>query len=484
MAVADDSGGRAPTVPDDAGPVERQLFGVHEFDTWAAFLGANDWGKTADGVRGLALDVRRVVGRLTAADEPWTGPAAEAAFASLRTLATSLEDRAAEFDRIQVGLDRARQSATDAMVSYHREVRSISTAVDRADFERQAPRAPGGAPAPDGVAFDAAGFERALAARQAEREAAATRVLDTFTARLGEAADALPVDSPPDAVAVDRGSGGGDGAGVGGAGHGSSRYVAPSGGAGTSGPASSGASGTVSSGAVSSGAVSSGAMEVGPGTGAGSGVGAGAGPGGSGGVVVDSPVTGGGLTPIGPDPAAGPGAVGSSSAGVTPAGSGLAGTAAGVGGLAAGGAARLVGRAGAMSAGGLAGRSSLVVGVPSAAAGGGASRGVSGGVGRSGVVPVGGQAGTAGGRAGTGTTGRAGSTGIRSGRFGASRPVDAARGSTGAAHGPVVSAAAGAGRRGHDGAVDDDRIDVESLTHEDESAWFDGQDDASPPVWR
>ncbi|MGL5862906.1 MAG: hypothetical protein ACRCY9_16795, partial [Phycicoccus sp.] len=438
MAVLDDSGGRGPTVPDDAGPVERQLFGVHEFDTWAAFLGSNDWGRTADGVRDLALDVRRVVGRLTAADEPWTGPAAEAAFASLRTLATSLEDRAAEFGRIQTGLDRAREAAIDARVSYHREVQSVSTAVDRADFERQVPRSPGGGPAPDGVAFDAAGFDRAVAGRQAEREAAATRVLDAFTAQIGEAADAMPVDAPPDAVVVDRAAGVGGGAGGvaggGGAGRGVSQYAAPSG-----------------DGGVTSGTSSSGGTQVGAGVGGG--VGGAVVPGGSGEVVVDGPATGGGLTPVGPDPATGPGPAASSPVGGGTAGAGLggigsspAGAAVGVGGLAAGGAAGLVGRAGWTSAGGLAGRPSLVVGTPSAASGGarasGASRGAAGVAGRSGVVPVGGQAGAAGGArasgASRGAAGVAGRSGVvpvggQAGAAGGARSSGASRGAAGVA---------------------------------------------------
>ncbi|MBM6404228.1 hypothetical protein JQN72_08225 [Phycicoccus sp. CSK15P-2] len=484
MPIPDDAP-YTPALPDDAGPHERTLHDIYGFSTVLVRMTAEDWGKTADQVETLAADVRSVVGALRGADVPWEGAAADSAYSSLDVLAKALDARASEITDIRKGLESAADAADVARTSYASQVRSISTSVDRSDYET------------DGSTFNITGYEAALAGRREERDAAAKQVLDRFNASMSGAAGQMPVDAPDDRERVPSSPG------------------APGSSNPSSYPTSSGPSGGSTT--SSQGQVQSTGVRQPPTT-----------------VVVEPPQTfppttqppqypPGTTTPPpvmtppessqpgwtpgptldGPtDGSTNPGGVGSTtwsgtgsgSSGPGGSGGGL-GSAAGVGGLVAGGAGMLgrargsafglgssgrpvvaaggsgstTGRAGSTARGGVTGRT----GATGGGAGAAGSRGAAGAGGGRPVVAAGGQ----------GAARGAGGTGARGGR-GAGRTVATRLGETRGRGGGVVASGQGAGGRGRSGRSERDEVDVESLTHEDEETWYEGEDDASPPVWR
>ena len=85
-------------MPADAGPTERALYEIYDFQTGIVSYTASQWKTTADEITDLASSVRQVVRELRRAPdggEAWSGSAAEAAYESLGKLATNLDRHAA-----------------------------------------------------------------------------------------------------------------------------------------------------------------------------------------------------------------------------------------------------------------------------------------------------------------------------------------------------------------------------------------------------
>ncbi|WP_030527406.1 WXG100 family type VII secretion target [Phycicoccus jejuensis] len=488
--VIPDEGPSNPALPADAGPNERKLYGIYGFSTVLVRMTADDWGTTADTVSNLATEVRSVITKLQGADRPWTGPAADAAYATLQRLAGQLDDRAEEITGIKRGLNQAADAADTARQAYQNTVRTISTDVDRSSYEHTQARQ-GGQPAPDGKVFDQAGFDAAVAAQREQREQQSATVLAGFGSGIRGAAREMPV-AAQDSVTIDPGSSGGGGGGGGypsGGGPSGGSYVAPSGG---------GGGGGVYHVSHPTGWVQEPVVEnpqpptTTPPTTT---------------PPVEPPAP---VSPVSPTPTpvhldggttgtVTPGGAGSTGwAGTAPGGGSSGGGAGGLGGAGAVGGGALMGGAallgkgvlgrmggGAFGAAGAAGRPGLVAGSTSAAgrgAGGAAGRGAAGAAGRTTVAPGGqGAAARGGARGAGGGRGAAGVTGSRStGKYGV--PKVGESGGRGAGAKGAVGAASGGrgGRRGRD----EQAQDVDHLTHEDEETWFEGEDDATPPVWR
>jgi hypothetical protein len=462
----DDGGSGRPPLPAEAGPTERTLYDVYDFQTGIVELTAGDWATTAESVRGLSGDVRGIVNALQGAPDAWSGPAADAAYETLGRLATSLDVHAEKIDRIEAGLTSAYDSATAARSDYVTKVRSVSLVVDQAAFRRAPARQPAQASPDLPPVLDRQAYDQAVAGAQAARERQAAAVLATFTDSMTTAAKKLPVD-PADQTPVRDGSstpaGGGGGTG-GGSRPGGSSYLPPGGGGDPT-------TGQVTLQPTDGGGVVTGGTHTTP-------------------VpqqpvgdprtpVLDGPVDGttgpGGTSAVGPVP-------GSTGVGAPGGQVGAGGAAAGVGGMVAGGgAAAMLGR-GRMPGGGAAGRlpGSMVAGGAGGAGGSAGRTGASGsasGAGRSSVVAGGGQGGSARGASARGGTGSR-SNG-RTGRYGVPKLGERAGGRG------VAGAAGGAGGAGGRGAKRDrrDGQPVDHLTSQDEEAWFEGAEDATPPVW-
>ncbi|MGG5261102.1 WXG100 family type VII secretion target [Phycicoccus avicenniae] len=471
--VIPDEGPSNPPLPEDAGPNERKLYDIYGFSSVLVRMTADDWGTTSDTVSNLAVEVRTLMSKLRGAERPWEGPAAESAYATLETLATQLDLRAEEITGIKRGLNKAAEAADTARQAYQTTVRAISTDVDRSGYEKTAPRQ-GGQPAPDGKVFDQAAYDAAVAAQREQREQQAATVLAAFRGDITTAAKEMPVEPAKESVTITPGGGGGGGGGGNyptGGGPSGGTYVAPNGG-----------------GYVSEWPPKNNPPVLPP---------------------VDPPVyyppepviIECGPWPEGPEPTpvdldggtlgtttpTGPGSVDwagtGNPGGSTGGGLGL-GTGGGAigGGMLAGGAAMLgKGMLGKMTGGalGAAGRGPLVAGSTSAAARGttgAAGRGGATGGGGRGVVGAGGQ----GAQARGGRGGAAGVRGAKAGRYGVPKLGESSsRGGKG-----VVGAGSGAGGRGGRKGKDGKPEGVDSLTHEDEQTWFEGEDDATPPVWR
>ncbi|WP_299447162.1 hypothetical protein [uncultured Phycicoccus sp.] len=450
-----DEGAGVPPLPGDAGPFERMLHDIYGFSTPLVRMSAEDWRKVSDAVTTLSAEVRSVVAALQGADEPWEGPAADSAYATLHALATALDARATEIADVRTGLEHAAAAADSARLRYATDVRSVST-----DVDPEAYRPAGGGP------FNVTGYEAAIEGRREQREAKAKAVLDDFSTDMGQAAKQLPVEARDDSVTITPTSG-----------------RPRSGGGHTPGSANGAAYQPPSGGVRYSGSQTG--FALGPGADGGSGGGAGGGPGGGGttggdgsdpghGVQLDGPT--GGTTA--PTTGGSTGWAGTSAQGPATGGSGLGGAgAAGAGGLLSGGAAMLgrgaFGRGGPLGGAGRPGpviAGSTGAAARGSAAGGGARSGTAGAARP--VVAPGSQGAVRGGQ------GAGGVKGARTGgRYGVPR-----LGESGSGRGAVVAGSA-AGGRGR-GAKDTDAArDVDSLTHEDEETWFEGEDDATPPVW-
>ena len=81
----DDGGSSRPTLPEQAGPTERTLYDIYDFQTGIVDLTAGDWATSAESVRGLSAEVRGIVRALRGAPDAWDGPAADAAHLAVDT---------------------------------------------------------------------------------------------------------------------------------------------------------------------------------------------------------------------------------------------------------------------------------------------------------------------------------------------------------------------------------------------------------------
>ncbi|MFQ6173361.1 hypothetical protein ACK8HX_17295 [Oryzobacter sp. R7] len=475
MVQAHDGGGGPPALPEGAGPYERALHEIYDFQAGIVDHTAEQWRTTSEEMGDLAADVRRVVRELQRAPdvgEVWDGPAAAAAYDALGKLASNLDRHAEDIKAIEGGLTAASDAVAVARTAYVLNVRPIDIDLDQGDYMRTPVRPLGGS-YPDGQVPDTEAYAAALAEAKRLREAEAKKVLDAYEGQMQTATRKLPVE-PAESPVNTRTPGGGGGSGGTPVGGGSSggTYVGPAGGRDDGG----GRGGEVEPPPTFDPptVICIGLPEVpepepvdpdpvrpDP-------------------VVVDGP-GGGSLGPAGGGAVSGTTGQGGS-AGQSGLGSG--GMAAGIGGMAAGGgAAALLGRGGPGAAG--AGRPGAagagrpgVMGVTNSGAAargsgaaGRAAAGGAGGAGRSTVVAAGGQS-----AAGRGAAGGRGGGGARAGRYGVPQLGD--RGGRGG----VVAAAGTAGSRGGKGE-DRDEHDLDRLTHEDEETWFEGADDATPPVW-
>jgi hypothetical protein len=469
--VIPDEGPGYPPLPGDAGPHETTLHDIYGFSSVLVRMTADDWGTTSDTVSNLAAEVRGVMSKLRGADRPWEGPAAESAYATLQTLASQLDIRADEIRGIKKGLTKAAEAADTARQAYQNTVRTISTDVDRSGYEKSVPRQ-GNQPVPDGKVFDQAAYDAAVSAQREQREQQAAAVLAAFRGDITGAAKEMPVEAQDSSVTITPGGGGGGGGGgnypTGGS-TGTGGYVAPTGTTWSDPPTTTTQPPTT---VVPTEVICTGYIppEVDP-------------------PVITEPTdvdldgaTTGTTTPTGPGS---PDWAGTSPGGSTGGPGGISGgTGAGAigGGALAGGAAMLgksmLGRLGG-GALGAAGRGSMIAGGSSGAAGRGTAvgrAGAGGAAGRGGMV-AGGQGGAAGRGGGRGTGGVRGAKGT--GRYGVPKLGEGSRGGRGA-----VAAGSGAGGRGGKKDKDGRAEGVDFLTHEDEETWFEGEDDATPPVWR
>ena len=463
----DDGGSSRPPLPAEAGPNERTLYEVYDFQTGIVDLTASDWATSAESVRGLSADVRGIVSALRGAPDAWSGPAADAAYQTLGKLADNLDGHAEEIDRIEAGLTGAHDSATAARTAYVTKVRSVSLAVDPADYQHTPFTQPTQVSADLPTVLNQQAYDQAVAGARAAREQQAAAVLATFTDSMTTATKKLPVE-PSDPASVPGGTGTSGGSGRPATGRGSTPSGSshlPPGGTGDPGP------GDRPPTDITGGDDLPGDDDTGG---------------------TDTDTGGGGANPWPPvdplppvldgpvdgttSPGGGGGTVGALPGSTTAGGSagqvGPAGAAAGMGGmLAGGGAAAVLGRAG-MPGGAAAGRmpGSVVSTSSGGVAGRTGSAAASAGAGRASVLAGGGQGGAArGGAAGRGSA-------VRTGRYGVPKLGEGAGGRG------AVGAAGGAGSRG--GTTErEDATDVDHLTREDEETWFEGAEDATPPVW-
>ena len=190
----DDGGSSRPPLPERAGPTERTLYDIYDFQTGIVDLTAGDWATSAESVRGLAAEVRGIVAALQGAPDAWAGPAATAAYQSLGRLAANLDVHAEKIDRIEAGLKSAHDSVVTARTDYVTKVRSVSLAVDQADFQRAPVRPPAQASPDLPTVLDRPAYDRAVADAKAAREQQAAAVLATFTESMTTATKKLPVE--------------------------------------------------------------------------------------------------------------------------------------------------------------------------------------------------------------------------------------------------------------------------------------------------
>ena len=455
-----DEGPSYPPLPPDAGEKERALYEIYDFQSGIVSYTADQWKQTAEDLSDLAISVRGVVSQLRRAPdsgEAWSGSAAEAAYDSLGKLAANLDRHAEDITRIESGLTAAYDAVSDARSQYVAQVRTVDTSIDQSGYMRDNPGPPGG-PTLEPT-LDTAAYDAAVADARQKRENRAAAVMASYEADMESAAKKLPVEPAESPVTDGRypsGPGGGSGPSGGGSGPRGGAYVPPGGGGGgwvVGGGGPDGPDGPDGPGGNPGNPVGPGPVDIGcPGPGPDP--------------VLDGPGDGGGLLPEtgGPGPGGGTTGPGGSSGG----GIGGAGTALGMGGMVAGGGAALLGRGGGGA--GLFGRGGGVTGVGTT--NGASARGGTGAAGRSSVLGSAGQ-GSANGRA---TGGRGGAAGRgTTGRYGVPQLGEkGGRGST-------MAAAGSAGSRGT--ADRKDGQDVDHLTTEDEETWFEGADDASPPVW-
>ncbi len=478
MVQAHDGGGSGrPSLPGAAGPQERALYEIYDFQSGTVAYTASQWATTAEELTDLAASVRKVVSDLRRAPdggEAWSGAAADAAYESLGRLATNLDRHAEDVTNIEGGLVAAGDAVTDARIAYATRVRTVDIDIEPSGYMTTTPPPPVGPPVPPRL--DQGAYDQAVSAARAQREAEAASVMQTYENRMESAAKKLPVEPAESPVSDGRypsgGGGGGDYPGGG---------STPGGGTWT--PPGGGGAGTGRDPVP---------PQVQP---------TGGGRDGDGGTTWFPPrdteqpdpvvLDGSGTGTLGPGGGGSGPLPGTTGPGAAPGGGlGAGGAAFGMGGmLAGGGAAALMGRGGPGGPGGL----------------GAAGRGGAGASGRGGVVGVGTTGGAAGRGSGSGAAGRGGTAGsprssvvaggggqAAAGRGGAGRGGGRAAGRTGRYGVPTLGARGGrAGGTGVAGAAgsrtgkhdEGEGPDVDHLTHEDEETWFEGAEQASPPVW-
>ena len=147
VQVHDGGGSGRPDLPAQAGPNERTLYDLYDFQTAIVSYTASQWKTTASDVTELSASVRRVVRELRNAPDggqAWSGDAANAAYDSLGRLAANLDTHAEEIARIESGLTLAGDAVVDARTAYVTTVRTVSLDVDEQDFMRTPFRQPSG----------------------------------------------------------------------------------------------------------------------------------------------------------------------------------------------------------------------------------------------------------------------------------------------------------------------------------------------------
>ena len=151
--VQHDGGGAGfPPLPADAGPTERALYEIYDFQSGIVSYTASQWKTTADEITDLASSVRQVVRELRRAPdggEAWSGTAAEAAYDSLGKLATNLDRHAEDILNIEAGLTAASDAVSDARSAYVTRVRTVDTDIDQAGYMTGPPPPPVGPPVPE-----------------------------------------------------------------------------------------------------------------------------------------------------------------------------------------------------------------------------------------------------------------------------------------------------------------------------------------------
>ena len=208
----DDGGSSRPPLPAEAGPNERTLYEVYDFQTGIVDLTASDWATSAESVRGLSADVRGIVSALRGAPDAWSGPAAEAAYQTPRQ-ARRQPRRARRGDRPHRGrAHRCHDSATAARTAYVTKVRSVSLDVDPADYQHTPFTQPTQVSADLPTVLDQQAYDQAVAGARAAREQQAAAVLATFTDSMTTATKKLPVE-PSDPASVPGGTGTSGGSG-------------------------------------------------------------------------------------------------------------------------------------------------------------------------------------------------------------------------------------------------------------------------------
>lgn len=482
-----------PTLNPRAKHYERQLHKIFAVDTAAIWLTQQNWIDAKAQLEDLAKDVRGVRTELTApADggKGWTGPAADAALASLQKLSDTLDGHAVKVGDVDASLKNVYDAVWEAKNAWDTKVASISTYVDPEDHKRlPAPYAPTAENVANHSVTDHEAVAAAEDARWEQRNQAAKQVLQDLGVQTQEAMGKMPIEAKDSGEGPYRSTGTAPGADYG---------------TNTSRPSSSGG------------------YEVSPSgpTGVNTGV-----PG------TRDPDTGVVFPPLvpevpevvtiepvpedhGTDPissdgdttgSTGPVGPGTSAAASHAGGGGGGGI--GPGGIAAGGvgagAAGLGGLLGARRGGG------VVPGGGTQARGGAAgSRGSamrSGGASRTGQVIPGGGGSQA--RGGASTRGSAVKGASGSGRYGVPKldgrgggvvPSGSGQAAKGGARGGAGASGRGSAARdvgrggaamgavGARGSRKDDRNpteDVDKLTHEDEDTWYDGTEESSPQVW-
>lgn len=495
-----------PTLNPKAKHYERQLHKIFAVDTAAIWLTQQDWIDAKAQLENLAKDVRAVRTELTAPSsggKGWTGPAAQAAQASLQKLSDTLDGHAVKVGDVDTSLKNVYDAVWEAKNAWDEKVASISTYVDPADHKRlPGPYAPTAENAENHSVTDHEAVAAAEDARWEQRNQAAKQVLQDLGVQTQEATGKMPIEAKDSGESPYSSTGSGPGADYS---TNTSRHSTTSGydgsshgltGTGTGDPGTNdpdtgiiyeppepedhevitiepipeGENGTDP---ISSDGDTTGSTGLpGPGTGAaashaGGGGGGGTGPGGvaAGGVGAGAAGLGGLL-----GARRGGGLPGTRGGGVVAGGGSQArGSGAGSRGSAfrSGGSSRagqvIPGGGGGQARGGAAARGSAVKGAT-----GSGRYGVPKLDGRgSGVIPAGsGQAAKGGARGGAGASGRGSATRGTAGRGGA-----------------AMGAAGASGSRGARQGGQDQTQDADKLTHEDEETWYDGTEESSPQVW-
>lgn len=231
MRIDDGGGPSNPALPADAGPNERALYEIYDFQSGIVSYTASQWKTTSEEITDLAVSVRKVVSDLRRAPdggEAWNGSAAEAAYDSLTKLAANLDRHAEDISNIEAGLTAANDAVVDARADYVSRVRTVDTDVDPAGYMTGPPPPPVGPPVPK--TLDQGAYDAAVSQKRAQRESEAATVMQAYDTRMETAAKKLPVEPAESPVSDGRypsGPGGGSGPDGGGSGPRGGSYLPP-----------------------------------------------------------------------------------------------------------------------------------------------------------------------------------------------------------------------------------------------------------------